>query len=99
MSVQTFQISAGATTPTPIVTRVAGHVTPFQELRLNPSTADYYFGNSDVSSTKYFAKVATGGSAVIVANGPAAIAIDVLENCYVISGTGTITINAGALTL
>lgn len=101
MAIKTFQISAGAVTATPIINPATTptHKTPVQELHLNPSSGDYYFGNADVSSTKYFRKVASTGVTAIVGNGPAALAIDVLENLYVLSASGTITINIGAVTL
>lgn len=74
---------------------------PFQELHLNSTTNQYYFGSSDVSSTKFFRTVlATGSaaSAVIVGNGPAAIGIDNLKNLY-IKGTQGDVINLGVITL
>jgi hypothetical protein len=71
---------------------------PFQELRLNPSAADYYLGLSDVSTSKYFCKVTAAGSAVVIGNGPAALKIEDLRNLYLI-GTQSGVVNVGVVGL
>ena len=93
MPMLTLQVTLGAG-----ATQISSTNIPFQELRLNPSAADYYVGDSTVSTTKYFAKIATGGSAQIIGNGPSNIKIDTLQNVYLI-GTQAGVVNLGVVVL
>jgi hypothetical protein len=93
MPMLTLQVTLGAG-----ATQCSATSVPFQELRLNPSAADYYIGDSTVSTTKYFAKIATGGSAQIIGNGPGNIAVDNLKNVYLI-GTAAGVVNLGVVVL
>ena len=93
MPMQTIQVTLGAG-----ATQCSASNIPFQELRLNPSAADYYVGDANVSTTKYFAKIATGGSAQIIGNGPSNIKIDTLQNVYLI-GTQAGVVNLGVVVL
>jgi hypothetical protein len=94
MPMKTIQVVLGAG-----ATQVTSVSTPFQELRLNASAADYYVGDANVSTTTYFAKVPTsGGAATIIGNGPSNIAIDNLKNVYLI-GTQSGVINLGVIVL
>lgn len=99
MAFKVLNVTIGATA-TPLVTAVAGHRTPWQEIQIDGAPAhDLFIGDSNVSSTNYAIKIAaTTGSARIIGNGPAAIKIDDLENIYV-SGTQNDVVHGYALTL
>jgi hypothetical protein len=100
LAIQVFQVTLGAAA-TPIINPATNpaHKTPVQEIHLNPAAHDYTFGPSTVTATLYVRKITTAGAtAAIVGNGPAAIAIDVLENLYLF-GTQNDVVNVGVVTL
>lgn len=93
-----YQVTLGAG-----ATQITTDSTSAQEIHLNPAAHDYTFGLSDVSATKYFAKVATPGTAgntyaTVIGQGPAAISIEKMRNCYLF-GTQNDVVNVGVVLL
>lgn len=99
MAFKVFNVTIGASA-TQLKAAVAGHTTPFQEIQFDPAIAhDTFIGDSSVSNSNYAIKLpANGTTPRIIANGPAALAVDKIENLYV-SGTQNDVLHFYAITL
>lgn len=99
MAFRVFNVTIGASA-TQLKAATAGHTTPFMEIGFDPAIAhDTYIGDLNVSNSNYAVKLpANGTTPRVIANGPAAIAIDKLENLYV-SGTQNDVLHFYCITL